>query len=158
MKAKHLILSLMIAIMTVVGGCNNAPRQFKLQFIMETMNNYRTTLELDERGGYVITSQNFFMDRHAGKAAPETNFGELTQAETDRLKSLMQRCNLMKMDDAYGFETDANPVTENIIYQIIYNADGKEKMITIRYNPDIKLPVTYVALHEFFIDCLKKYS
>lgn len=133
-----------LVLLLVVTGCREQkPTDFSFRYSMESVNNYKMILILGSDKSYSIEEYNYFMAGHANSYAPVVRKGTLTDVELEEFRTLLAGCCLFAMKDSYGFDEAANDALSNIIYQIDYVADGKEKMISIRSSSRIKLPQSY---------------
>ena len=153
------IKSLSCAILLFMTGCREQkPIDFSFRYTMESVNNYKMILIFGSDKSYTIEEHNYFMDNHAGTYNPVVRQGTLTDSELEEIRTLLTACRFFKMKDAYGFDVPDNTTLGNIIYQIDYVADGKEKMISIRSSPLLQLPKSYSELLIYISLFLKNHA
>ncbi|MDR1407635.1 MAG: hypothetical protein LBJ23_06275 [Tannerella sp.] len=156
---KEICLSVMrvFALVTILvpAGCRDRkPVDFSFRYSMESVNNYKLTLTFNSDKTYEIGEYNYLTDAQA----PVVRKGALTDTELEQIRTLLAGCRFFAMKDAYGFDVPAEERFENILYQVHYVADGKEKMISIRAAPHTKLPQSYHELLKFIGLFIKKYG
>jgi len=147
----------LVLLFVVVGCRDHKPTDFSFRYSMESVNNYKMVLTFGSDKSYSIEEHNYFMDSHTNRYAPVVHKGTLTDVELEEFRTLLAGCRLFAMKDSYGFDDATNDALSNIIYQIDYVADGKEKMISIRSSSRIKLPQSYPYLLSRINLFLKKH-
>ena len=63
--------------------------------------------------------------------------------------SYLQKCNFFKMKDSYGFEEETNRDLGDIMYQVSFTTEGKEKFISIRNSDTGQFSASFVKLIGF---------
>ena len=99
---------------------------------MESVDNYKLMVLFDSDKTFRIEEYNYYMDNFAKKRDPKIMEGTLTDEEFASLKPILQKCNFFKMKDSYGFEEETNRDLGDIMYQVSFTTEGKEKFISIR--------------------------
>ena len=96
-----------------------------------------------------IEEYNYYMDNFAKKRDPKIMEGTLTDEEFASLKPILQKCNFFKMKDSYGFEEETNRDLGDIMYQVSFTTEGKEKFISIRNSDTGQFSASFVKLIGF---------
>ncbi len=88
-------------------------------------------MQLNPVSTYKIGRYDYFFDKYEGKSKPAYKEGTLKADEFDAFRSLIQKSELARMKDAYGFEEGRN--SDNaVIYMIQLTQGGKTKFITVK--------------------------
>ena len=115
-----------------VTSCKREVKPFTFSYSMESVNNYKVMLSFGSDKNYRVERYNYFMDNFAHKRDPKIVDGVLTDAEYDRLATLVTESDLLSMEDSYGFDKTPTGALGDIVYQISYTCEGQEKYISIR--------------------------
>ena len=137
--------------MLLLAGCQTKPEDFSLTYTMETVGNYKSSIEIGKDKSYRIRQQNLFFDVHAGKERINTSEGQLTDEEYALLSELVAGSRLFKMKNEYGFNQTPNPNNplEGLVYQITYTKGKKTKYISIRLDPNDIYSENFIQLLRF---------
>ncbi|HBL32866.1 MAG TPA: hypothetical protein DDZ96_03475 [Porphyromonadaceae bacterium] len=114
-------------------GCTHSPEtnEFTYVYSMESVNNFKVEMQLNPDSTYKIGRYDYFFDKYEGKSKPAYKEGTLKADEFDAFRSLIQKSELARMKDAYGFEEGRN--SDNaVIYMIQLTQGGKTKFITVK--------------------------
>ena len=151
----HLFLLILL-----LAGCRATPEEFTLVYSMESMSNYKMSIEIDKDKNYSIRKQNIFFDSYARKERINTSEGKMTDEEYAILTKLIARSRLFRMKDAYGFgqEIDPDNPFDGLIYQLTYTKGKKTKYISIRTNPKDSFPEPFRQLIRFLSNYISKNS
>ena len=95
---------------------------------------------------YRVERYNYFMDNFAHKRDPKIIDGVMTDAEYNRLATLVAESDLLSMDDSYGFDKAPTGGLGDIVYQISYTCGGEEKYISIRSTEGQRYSDAFVEL------------
>ena len=146
---KYIPTSVLLLILFLTG-CDK-PKEFTLIFTMESVNNYKISMELDKDKNYLIRQQFIFFDTYAGRERINTSEGRMTDEDYEQLSELVSSSRLFKMKDAYGFDREADEDSQHIdvIFQLIYAEGRKIKYISIRTNPADRFPESFLQLLTF---------
>jgi len=138
-------------LMLLLAGCHSKPEDFSLVYTMESVNNYRISIEIDKDKKFTVRQQNIFFDTFAGKDQINTSEGQMTGEEHAALTELIYRSRLFKMKDAYGFKQNVDPDDPlgGFIYQLTYTEGKKTKYISIRTNKTDRFPEPFLQLISF---------
>ncbi len=82
----------------------------------------------------------------------------MTDEEFATLKPILQKCNFFKMKDSYGFEKAAENGLGDIMYQVSFSTEGKEKFISIRDSDTGLFSASFVKLIGFIITFLNNHK
>ena len=94
--------------------------------------------------------RNYYVDNFARKRNPKIMEGKMNDEEFASLIEVLQDCDLYKMEDSYGFEKEVREDVGDIMYQISFSSEGREKkFISIRSDPDIRFPSSFIKLIGF---------
>ncbi len=128
------------------AGCReNEPKEFSYTFVLESTQTYKLLFSLNSRKEYTVKKQNFRFEQEQ----PFHKTGVLTDEEYARFKSLLFKSKLFDMNDSYGFEKEPEYHIADMIFQIAYKADGREKFISIRDNRTMTLPEEFLRLLKY---------
>jgi hypothetical protein len=128
------------------AGCGDSLQEFTFTYSSESAGSYKTSVSFDSRQAYRIEIYNYYMDNHAGKHRPIVKEGTLTDEEYKTLKKLLSKCNLFKMDDAYGFGRENDEFAGDIMHQMHFQTPQKNKFISIRHITEHTYPLSFVNL------------
>jgi hypothetical protein len=156
---KHIyFIPLLIALLTVFAGCRKNLTDFRFEYSMESVNNYKLMLSLRSDKTYKIEVHNYFIDNQANKQEPIIREGALTGEEYREAVRHLSACNFFDMKDAYGFDREAIGGVSDILYQIGFHTDGKEKYISIRHSDDNRFPASFLKLVSYISRFLKEHE
>jgi hypothetical protein len=136
----------------LLAGCKSEPKDFKIVFTMESIKNYKQSIEISSDKSYSIQQQNLFFDTFAKKAQINISQGKLTDEEFAELKKLLTGSRIFNMKDVYGFDkkddAGAGPFG-GIMYQFNYTEENKSKTILIRPSSTGTYPGKFPQLLQF---------
>jgi hypothetical protein len=143
--------SYIVLLLLLLTGCRSEPKDFTLSFVMESIDNYKLSIETGNDKSYHIRQQNLYLDAHANQEHINTSQGRMTDEEFAELKELIAGSRLFKMKDSYGFGEDKDDIDpfSIIIYTLHYTEGSKEKFITLRFNAQDKYPEKFPELIRF---------
>ncbi|MDR2496407.1 MAG: hypothetical protein LBD21_04690 [Tannerellaceae bacterium] len=148
---KQYALGILILFALTISGCRTAPTDYTIALTLESIENYKMTIEIDSRRNYTLRRQNLYFDAHADSENIKVATGQLTPDDAAALGKLLAAARLFRLADAYGFDRDTasdNPF-DGIIYQITYTEKALTKSITVRLDPNLKYPTQLTALIAF---------
>jgi len=148
-------LSLVFFFLFLLTGCHTEPKHFTLMFTLESIGNYRISIEINDSKNYQIKQQNLYFDVHARREQINTSQGILSDEEFAELKKLIAGSRLFKMKDAYGFDQendDLDPLND-LIYQLQYTEGRKTKNITLRPASQDKYSEQFLQLIALLVRC-----
>lgn len=134
MKTRISLLTILSLMLICLCACENKKelKDFSFTYSMESVDNYKMMVTFDSKKNYKLEEYNYFFDNFAKKKEPRIKEGTLTDKEFKQIQSLIVDSKLFEMKDSYGFEKDYNRDLGDIMYQISFNAGGKDKYISIR--------------------------
>jgi hypothetical protein len=156
MKKQIAFISLILAALLLSGGCRKSLKDFSFYYSVESVNNHKLAFSLSSNKTYKIEEYNYFMDNHANRKAPVIQEGTLTDEEYEEAVKHLSACNFFEMKDSYGFDKET-AYDGNIIYQITFSTQGREKYISIRNNDDNLFPATFIDLLKYVSNFLKNH-
>lgn len=127
-------------------GCKKEAKAFTLNYSVECVDNYKVMLDFGSDKHYRLEKNNYYMDKYAHKHDPKVVEGTLTDEEYATLSSLVAESDFFSMKDSYGFEEAPTGAMSDIVYQIAYSSEGKEKYISIRSQEGQKFPKAFIEL------------
>ena len=141
-------------------GCTTPPEDFSLIYTMESVGNYKISIEIDKDKNFTVRQQNVFFDTFAGEERINTSEGKMTDEEHAGLTELIFQSRLFRMKDDYGFgqDVDLDDPPGGLIYQISYTEGKKSKYISIRSNRNDTFPETFLQLLRFLSNYASKKS
>lgn len=113
---------------------------------MESVDNYKLQISFNSNKTYRIEEYSYFMDNSEKKRAPNIKEGVLTEEEYTAIQELLQKCNFFKMKDSYGFDKEINRDLGDVMYQVSFTSEGKEKFISIRDSDTSQFSGSFVKL------------
>ena len=145
LSSKLLFLALLLT------GCSSEPKDFTLTFTMESLQNYKYSIEIASDKSYHTQQQNLYLDAHANTQQINTFKGTLTDEQFDNLTKLIAASRLFNMKDTYGFDQEPDHLDTfgNVISQLNYTEGKKVKNITIRLNSKDLFPKQFLELMNF---------
>lgn len=135
MKRHTLILNfLCIAIFLLLTNCRTTPvyETFTFDYTLESIGAYRIDVSINSNKEYKIVRNNIFLNRVQDEKPIYTYEGILSETAFKEADTKISDAGLFKMKDAYGFDDKAIEGRDDLLIQIAFTADGKEKFITIR--------------------------
>ena len=132
-----LFASLFLVLSICLTSCKKELKDFSFSYSMETVANYKLAVSFKSDKTFRLEEYNYYMDNMDGIRRPKIVEGTLSDQEYDTLKPLLTDCDFFAMEDSYGFEKEAHPIFSNIMYQISFSTENREKYISIR-NTNIK--------------------
>ena len=117
-----LFATLLVLLSACFTGCKKELKDFSFSYSMESVDNYKLMVLFE---------------------------GTLTDEEFASLKPILQKCNFFKMKDSYGFEEETNRDLGDIMYQVSFTTEGKEKFISIRNSDTGQFSASFVKLIGF---------
>jgi hypothetical protein len=158
MKKHICFIPMLLTVLISFAGCRKSLNDFTFHYSMESVNNYKLMLSLNSDKTYKIEKHNYFMDNHSNKQAPVIREGILTEEEYNEAVKHLSACNFFRMKDSYGFDKDANQGMGDIMYQIAFRTEGKEKYISIRNSDDNRFPVSFIKLLRYISGFLREHE
>jgi hypothetical protein len=150
MTKRILFISAVAALFAVLQtGCGNRLKEFSFSYSMESVNYYKVAVSFDSNKAWKIEIHNYYMDNHSGQQAPAIREGTLTAEEYRTLTGLLAKCRFAKMQDAYGFDRDADEYAGDIMYQVSFQTPGESKFISIRNISDHTFPLPFIDLLKY---------
>jgi hypothetical protein len=149
---------MILAALVLFAGCRKNLSNFTFIYSMESVNNYKLTLSFNSDKTYKMEEHNYFMDNHANRRAPVIREGVLTDGEYSEVVRHLSACNFFKMKDSYGFEKEADRDLGDIMYQVTFITDGKEKYISIRNSDDNRFPSSFINLLKHINTFLREHN
>jgi len=149
-----------LLLLFLLSGCHSKPEEYILVFTIESVNNYKVSIDIEKDKSYQIRKQNIFLDMHARKEQIQTSNSVFSEDEYAELSELVAGSRLFKMKDAYGFEQEPNPDNplDDLIYQLTYTEGRKTKYISIRTNSTDRFPDTFLKLLRFLSQYISTHS
>ena len=144
-----LFATLLVLLSACFTGCKKELKDFSFSYSMESVDNYKLMVLFDSDKTFRIEEYNYYMDNFAKKRDPKIMEGTLTDEEFASLKPILQKCNFIKMKDSYGFEEETNRDLGDIMYQVSFTTEGKEKFISIRNSDTGQFSASFVKLIGF---------
>ncbi|MDR2533687.1 MAG: hypothetical protein LBC81_02765 [Tannerellaceae bacterium] len=144
-------ISVIILLSFLLIGCSTPPTDYTLVFTLESVSNYKLTIEIDSRRNYTLRRQNLYFDAHSNSENVYTATGSLTSSDASTIEQLIASAHIFRLNDSYGFDEDAssNNPFDDILYQIIYTERRRTKNITARFDPNLQYPKQLTALITF---------
>jgi hypothetical protein len=148
---KQYTLAILTLSAIILTGCSPTPTNYTIAFTLESIENYKMTLEIDAQRNYTLRRQNLYFDAHANRENIHVATGQLTPDDAAALDKLIAAARPFRLKDAYGFDqaTDPNNPFDGILYQIIYTEKARTKSITVSINPNQQYPAKLTALLAF---------
>lgn len=145
MKKIHFSLAALIAI--IFASCTSTARmdEFTYTYSMENVNNFKIVFELDSDSTFKVTQHNFFFDKFEKKEEPIVTEGKLNSTEFSNLKRLLEKSNITRMKDSYGFD-DVKTTDSDILYMIELEQNGESKYISINASANTSFPSSFTEL------------
>lgn len=128
------------------SGCKKKLKDFSFSYSMESVDNYKLQIFFNSDKTYRIEECNYFIDNFEKKREPNVKEGHLTDEEYTIIQELLQKCNFFKMKDSYGFDKEINRDLGDIMYQVSFTSEGKEKIISIRDSETSQFSASFVKL------------
>jgi len=152
-----------LLLMILLTGCHSKPEDFSLTYVMESMGNYRVSIEIGKDKSFQIHQQNIFFDNIANEDRIHTSQGYLSDEEYLLLSELIGGSRLFRMKDSYGFGQEVNRSNlygthGDFIYHLIYTEGKKTKYISIRDNPNDRYSDKFLQLLRFLSNCISTHS
>ena len=144
-----LFTTLLVLLSACFTGCKKELKDFSFSYSMESVDNYKLMVLFDSDKTFRIEEYNYYMDNFAKKRDPKIMEGTLTDEEFASLKPILQKWNFFKMKDSYGFEEETNRDLGDIMYQVSFTTEGKEKFISIRNSDTGQFSASFVKLIGF---------
>ncbi len=134
-------------------GCNgdNKLTSYTYRYSMESINNFKVELQLNPDSTYQIGRHNYFFDKYKGETQPQYMSGVLTGIEFDTFTNLIDRSELEKMEDAYGFDHNGT-VENNLMYMIELRQNETSKFVIVNPEANDPLPAKFYRLIVFTSD------
>lgn len=150
MKLRITLFAVLSVFLSVcLTGCKQELKDFSFSYSMESVSNYKLVVMFDSNKTYRIEEYNYLMDNIERKRDPKIKEGTLSDEEYEALKPLLQKCNFFKMKDSYGFDEAINRDMGDIMYQVSFSSEGKEKYISIRDSETSQFSGSFVKLIGF---------
>ncbi|MDR1557259.1 MAG: hypothetical protein LBS88_09565 [Tannerellaceae bacterium] len=157
MKKHIYIIPMLLAALIVFAGCRKSLKDFTFYYSMESVNNYKLMFSLRSDKTYKIEEHNYFIDNHSDIQAPVIREGTLTDEEYKEAVKYLSACDFFRMNDSYGFDKEVNQDLGDIMYQIAFHTEGKEKYISIRNSDDNRFPSSFIELLRYISHFLKEH-
>lgn len=151
---------LLMFVLCLFTGCTSSPKlnEFTFNYTLESVNVYKAEITIKSDKSFKIVKNNLFMNRVQDAKPVYTYEGTLTDKDFDRIKSLIEKTNLFSMNDAYGFTDESIKNREDLLVQLMLNADGKEKYISIRDNKLNNFDRNFSNLVKYMNDFITRYD
>lgn len=153
-----LLASLLVFLSVCLTSCKKELKDFSFSYSMESVDNYKLMVMFDGEKNFRIEEYNYYMDNFAKKRDPKIVEGKMTDEEFATLTPILQKCNFFKMKDSYGFEEEANRDLGDIMYQVSFASEGKEKFISIRNSDTGQFSPSFVKLVGFINNFLNNHK
>ena len=148
-------ISLCVSFLVLLSVCFTSCKKkelkdFTFSYSMECVSNYWVSVSFDSERNFRMERRNYYVDNFARKRNPKIMEGKMNDEEFASLIEVLQDCDLYKMEDSYGFEKEVREDVGDIMYQISFSSEGREKkFISIRSDPDIRFPSSFIKLIGF---------
>ena len=153
-----LLASLFLILSVCLTSCKKELKDFSFSYSMETVANYKLSVSFKSDKTFRLEEYNYYMDNMDGIRRPKIVEGTLTDEEFNALKPLLADCDFFDMKDSYGFEKEPHPIFSEIMYQISFTTEGKEKYISIR-NTNIKeFSSSFIKVLDFISSFLEQHK
>ena len=153
-----LLTSLLILFSLTFNSCKKELKDFSFSYSMESVDSYKLVLQFNDDQTFRLEEYNFYMDNMEKKRDPKIVEGKLTEDEFKALKPLLANCDFFDMKDSYGFEKEPDPVFSDIIYQISFSTEGKEKYISIRNTKTSEFSSSFIEVLDYIKVFLKNHK
>lgn len=127
-----------VILLLLLTACSRSPRGelFSYTFSMESINNFKVELELQPDSTWQAARINYFFDRFGGPPSALAREGRLTDREHAAFARLLQKSEIEKMEESYGFDNEDDN-SNAIIYMLSLTPEGGETcFVTIRENAE----------------------
>ena len=142
-------LFVVLSILLVAGcGNNTGLKDFTYKYGMESAGNFKVEFRLNPDSSYTISQNNYFFDRFEGVSHPIEKEGVLSRQEFEKFSRLLQKGNLHKMKDSYGF-SDEQGADNSILYIVELTQDGQSKFVSVNAATRQKFPKAFTELIEY---------
>ena len=118
-----LFATLLVLLSACFTGCKKELKDFSFSYSMESVDNYKLMVLFDSDKTFRIEEYNYYMDNFAKKRDPKIMEGTLTDEEFASLGDIM--------------------------YQVSFTTEGKEKFISIRNSDTGQFSASFVKLIGF---------
>lgn len=148
MKTRISLLTILFVMLICLCGCESKKelKDFSFTYSMESVDNYKMVVTFDSKKNYKLEEYNYFFDNFAKKKEPHIKKGVLTDKELKKINALLVDSKLFEMKDSYGFEKEYDRSLGDIMYQISFSSEGKDKYISIRTTDDQKFSAGFIDL------------
>lgn len=117
------------------------------------------TLTVGETKCYNIQEQYiYFKHKSNNYKSPKLHEGVINDEEYAELKRLLAQSKLFKMEDSYGFDQGTDLTSDDVVYNISYLVDKKEKLISIKLNDSDQFALPFTQLIEYTDKLINKYK
>lgn len=130
--------STVVILLLLFTAFTMSPRgqQFTYTFSMESINNFRVTLQLNPDSSWMVARYNYFFDRFGGSSSVLERDGKLTDQEHAAFVKLLKKSGIEFMKESYGFDSEEN-IGCSVIYMLSLTPEGgKTLYINIRENAE----------------------
>ena len=141
-----------LAFIFFLTACKSESKKFSFEYSMENFNNYKIILNIDHTMKYRIEEQRMYFDRQAHQRKPVITEGKLTDQDFKIFNRHLSKSNLFHLKDSYGFDRERANDALNILYQLSYRVNEKQKIIIIQYDPATEFPKDFLQLKKYLDD------
>lgn len=146
---KYKLLTVFLVVLLITGCKNNTElKDFTYKYIMESAGNFKVEFEMNPDSTYKIVQNNYFFDRFEGESRPVKNEGVLTKPEFEEFSRLLQKSNLHKMKDSYGFSDDEGS-DNSILYIVELIENGQSKFVSVNAGTQQNFSKEFTELIQF---------
>lgn len=153
-----MLATLSLFLVACFTGCKKELKDFSFSYSMESVDNYKLMVTFGSDKTFRVEEYNYYMDNFAKKRNPKFLDGTLSDEEYATLEPLLRKCNFFKMKDSYGFEKAADNGLGDIMYQVSFTTEGKEKFISIRNSDTSQFSPSFVKLIGFINSFLNEHK
>lgn len=149
MKLQIVLGGIFLLLGMLCSSCRKEVKEFTLSYTVESVDTYKFILTFRSDSTYRLEKYNYYMDNFERKQRPVVLAGRMPPARFNQLKTLLEKCDLSSLKDAYGFhgEQPGGVNSSGLIYQVYFRSEGKEKFIT--YQGSAHLPLGFIRLVQF---------
>lgn len=139
-----------VLVITLLIGCKNSAdvKDFTYRYSMESVGNYKVEFEMNSDSTFRLIQNNYFFDKFEGTSRPVKKEGVLNKQEYDKFFELINKSNINKMKDAYGFE-ESDDFDNSIVYIIELFQNQQSKFVSINASTRQKFSNAFTQLIEY---------
>lgn len=144
-RIKFILIS---SLLLLLVGCQQKQKMenFTYKYSMESTNNYKVDFQLNPDSSYIINQNNQFFDKFDGVYRPILKEGFLTESEYNKLEELINKSNLEKMKDSYGFGDNSD---KTVMYNLELSYGDTHKYVVINLKSDQEFSKSFIELIEY---------